>query len=194
VVLLVLKILVPLLSVILIVRRERRERPDMGIGELTKRTAGRVTMALLAAVVLVGEHMTQSASVAAAQAEAAGARQARQRIEASTLEQTEALATAQEKAEKARRALQRIEDATAEVVALMRATDPSLTAQEALDRLADELRELHKRSAGLEAQLSGLQMYSDVAALNVLGDPDTAGVGLRYSSALTRARRVLGRA
>ena len=87
----------------------------------------------------------------------------------------------------ARQARQRIEESAAEAVALMRERDPDLTAQEALDRVVEELRELHERSADLEDQLTGLKTYSDVAELNVLGDPGTAGLGLRYSSALTRA-------
>ena len=69
----------------------------------------------------------------------------------------------------------------------MQARYPDLTGKEALDRVAEEIRELREGSADLEDQLTGLKMYSDVAELNVLGDPGTAGSGLRYSSALTRA-------
>ena len=188
-VLLVLKVLVPLLSVVPIVRSERSKQPDMGVWDLARRTAVSAAVAVLVAVGLVADHMNQSAAVAAAQKEAAGAREARLRIEETTSKQAAALTAAQKEATEAGRALQRIEDTTAEVVALMRERDPSLTEQEALDRLAEELRVLHKRSAGLEDQLTGLKMYSAVAKLNVLGDPGTAPAdsGLRHTSDLIRA-------
>ena len=158
-VLLVLKVLVPLLSVVPILRSEWSKQPDMGVWEAARRKAVSIVVAAVCVMVLVVDHRTQSAAVGAAQEEAADAREARRRIE----------------------------ESTAEVVALMRERDPGLTELEALDRLAEELRELHKRSASLEDQLTGLKMYRDVAELNVLGDPGTAGSGLRYSSALTRA-------
>lgn len=186
---LVLKVLGPLLALAQIVRSERGKRSDVGAWKLVRRTAWSIGGALLAVVLLVYDHVDQSAAVAEAKEQAADAREARKRIEESTSEQAAALTAAKGEAAEARRALQRIEDATAEVVALMRERDPGLTEQEALDRLAEELRQLQKRSGSLENQLNGLRTYSDVARLNALGKPGTfgPGSGLRYSSALTRA-------
>ena len=87
----------------------------------------------------------------------------------------------------ARQSLRNLTESVDVVVAFMQERYPDLTGEEALDRVAEEIRDLHERSADLEDQLTGLKMYSDVAELNVLGDPGTAGSGLRYSSALTRA-------
>ena len=87
----------------------------------------------------------------------------------------------------ARQSLQNLTESVDVVVALMQERYPDLTGEEALDRVAEEIRELSERSADFEDQLTGLKMYRDVAELNVLGDPGTAGSGLRYSSALTRA-------
>ena len=159
----------------------------MGVWKAAKRKWVTIVVATLSVIGLVADHRNQSAAVAVAQVEAADARQARERIEEMTSQQATALTAAQKEAAEARRALQRIEDATAEVVTLMRERDPSLTEQEALDRLAEELRVLHKRSAGLEDELTGLKTYSAMAKLNVLGDPGTAGAGLRHTSDLIRA-------
>ena len=182
-----LKVLVPLLSFSFVARSEWSKQRDKSVLELARQTAGRAVMAVVVAAGLVVDHMNQSAAVAAAQEDAAGTREARQRIEESMSQQAAALTAAREDAAEARQALERLEGATAEVVALMRERDPGLTEQEALDRIGEEIRELRERSADLEDQLTGLKMYSDVAELNVLGDPGTAGSGLRYSSALTRA-------
>ena len=149
---LVLKVLVPLLSIIPIVRSEWSKQADMGVWELARRTAVSTAVAALVAIGLVADHMNQSGALAAAQDDAA----------------------------EAGRALQRIENATAEVVALMRERDPGLTEQEALDRVADELREL-------EDQLTGLRMYGDVSELDVLGAPFIAGEGISVTSPLMQA-------
>ena len=177
---LVLKVLVPLLSIIPIVRSEWSKQADMGVWELARRTAVSTAVAALVAIGLVADHMNQSGALAAAQDDAAEAREARRRIEELTSEQAAALTAAQDDAAEAGRALQRIENATAEVVALMRERDPGLTEPEALDRVADELREL-------EDQLTGLRMYGDVSELDVLGAPFIAGEGISVTSPLMQA-------
>ena len=110
-----LKVLVPFLSIIPIVHSEWSKQPNMGVWDLARRTAViiAVAVAVLLAIVLVVDHMNQSEALAAAQEDAAEAREARRRIE----------------------------DATAEVVVLMRERDPGLTKQEALEQAAEELRD-----------------------------------------------------
>ena len=67
--------------------------------------------------------------------------------------------------------------------------DPSLTQQEALARIVEELRELRERSADHEDQLTGLKSYGDMARLNPAGLTGIArpGSGLSESSDLSRA-------
>ena len=74
-------------------------------------------------------------------------------------------------------------------MALMRERDPSLTQQEALARIVEELRELRERSADHEDQLTGLKSYGDMARLNPAGLTGIArpGSGLSESSDLSRA-------
>ena len=122
-------------------------------------TAAMALAAAVNAVLLVSDHRSQAAAVAAAQEEAA----------------------------EARNSLQGVEESVAEVVAFVREQDPGLTEQEALDRVVEELRELRERSADLEDQLTGLQMYGDVSELDVLGTPDIAGEGLSWTSPLSQA-------
>ena len=78
---LVLKVLVPLLSIIPTVRSEWSKRPDMNVWELARRTAVSTAVAALLAIGLVADHMNQSGALAAAQEDAAEAREARRRIE-----------------------------------------------------------------------------------------------------------------
>ncbi len=70
-----------------------------------------------------------------------------------------------------------------------RERDPSLTQQEALARIVEELRELRERSADHEDQLTGLKSYGDMARLNPAGLTGIArpGSGLSESSDLSRA-------
>lgn len=103
-------------------------------------------------------------------------RRTRQRLE-------EEAATARREEAAARQDRQRIEAAATEVVALMRESDPSLTIEEALDRVAEELRETRD-------QISGIRMYGDVADLNALGKHKwvaSEGSGLAWNTPLTQA-------
>ena len=182
-----LKVLVPLLSFAFVARSEWSKQRDKSVLELARQTAGRAVIAVAVAAGLVVDHMNQSAAAAAAQEDAAGTREARQRIEESMSQQAVALTAAREDAAEARQALERLEGATAEVVALMREQDPGLTEQEALDRIGEELRELRERSVDLEDQLTGLRMYSDVAELDIFGVSGLAGNGLSWTSPLSQA-------
>jgi hypothetical protein len=76
-----------------------------------------------------------------------------------------------------------------QVVDYMRELDPSLTRQQALERIVVEFQKLRELHADLEDQLAGVRRYRDVAELNALGDPGLVGPGsgLRYSTDLTRA-------
>ena len=78
---------------------------------------------------------------------------------------------------------------TAEAVAILRERNPGLTEEEALDLLAEELRELYERTASLGDQLTGVRLYSDVSKRDVLGYPDPykAKSVISYSDDLTRA-------
>ena len=71
----------------------------------------------------------------------------------------------------------------------MRVRDPSLTQQEALDRIVEGVRELRERSADLEDPLTGLKSYGDMAGLNPAGLTGIAlpGSGVSESSDLSCA-------
>ena len=103
-------------------------------------------------------------------------RRTRQRLE-------EEAATARQEEAAARQDRRRIEAAATEVVALMRESDPSLTIEEALDLVAEELRETRD-------QISGIRMYGDVAELNALGKHkwvESEAGGLAWNTPLTQA-------
>ena len=154
---LVLKILGPLLF---FVSSEWSKLWDPGERQRHQVRIGfHLAAAFVAVAVLVVDDRAQAAAVAEARAEAAADRQSRQNLS----------------------------ESVDVIVALMRERDPDLARDEALDRVAREMRELRGRSANLEDQLDGLRVYGDVARLNVFGDPGIAGAGLSYSSALTRA-------
>ena len=122
---------------------------------------------------LVYDHVDQAARTAATEEEAERERQGRQQAERD--------------AAVARLERQNIAGSVKQVVDYMLELDPTLTEQQALDRVVAEFDDLRELSADLEDQLAGLRTYSDVAELNALGDPGVAGLGLSYSSALTRA-------
>ena len=96
--------------------------------------------------------------------------------------QAAAVAAAMDQAEADRQSLQRVEDSVDSLVAYMREREPWVTVVEAIDRVIEELRELHERSADLEEQLTGLRMYGEVARLDVLGLTGLGGKGLRETT------------
>ena len=67
-------------------------------------------------------------------------------------------------------ALQRTEETSAEVIALMRESDPDLSGSEALERVVAEVLQLREQAAGLEDQLGGLRLYRDMAKLDIHGE------------------------
>ena len=135
---------------------------------------------MISVPVIVLDHRGQAAHIATLEDDARQQREATKRTE-QALQRTEtALQRAEEDAAQAGRERQEIAGSVQQVASFMRERNPALTDQQALDGVIAEIRDL-------EDQLTGLKMYSDVAELNVLGDPGTAGSGLRYSSALTRA-------
>ena len=172
---LVLKVLAPLLSYYAVYRSERKKQQDKSMWEAAKRTGVPAAGAVLFAAGLVVDHMIQTASVEAAREQVTEEQQARK--------------WALEDAARSRQERQRIEKLTAEAVAILRERNPGLTEEEALDLLAEELRELYERTAGLEDQLTGLRLYSDVSTRDVLGYPDPykAKSVISYSDDLTRA-------
>ena len=153
----------------------------------------RVTMGAAVAVAvsagLVVDHGNQTAAVATAQEDAAEAQAARQSIQESLDEQDADLSAARGELSETQESLSRLEGWAEEAVALMRERDPSLTQQEALARIVEELRELRERSADHEDQLTGLKSYGDMARLNPAGLTGIArpGSGLSESSDLSRA-------
>lgn len=74
-----------------------------------------------------------------------------------------------------------------ELVTLARQRDPNLTEQQALAEISVEVRSLREQATQLGSELEGLKRYSSISKLNVLGLTGTAGVGLKESSALSRA-------
>ena len=147
-----------------------------------RRVAMGAAVAVAVSVGLVVDHAHQTAAVATAQA-------ARLSIQESLDEQDADLSAAREELAETQESLSRLERWAAEAVALMRERDPSLTQQEALARIFEELRELRERSADLEDQLTGLKSYGDMARLNPAGLTGIArpGSGLSESSDLSRA-------
>ena len=170
-----LKVLVPLLSFALVARREWSKQREKSVGELARQTAGKAVIAVMVAASLVADHTIQSASVETAREQVAEERRARE--------------WALEEAARARQERQRIEGLTAEAVGILRERNPGLTEEEALGFLAEELRELYERTAGLEDQLTGLRRYGAVSKRDVLGYPEPykAKSVISYSDDLTRA-------
>ena len=124
---------------------------------------------------LVYEHGSQAAAVAAAQKEAV---ETRREVTATREEVTET----RTEAAVMRQELRGLKESTDAVVALY----PGLTEQEALDRVADELRGLRERSTDLEDQLAGLMTYRDVAELDVSGVHRLAGSGIGWNGEVAR--------
>ena len=170
-----LKVLVPLLSFAFAARREWSKQREKSVRGLARQTARKAVIAVLVAACLVADHTIRSAAVAAAREQAVEERQARE--------------WALEEAARARQERQRIEGLTAEAVAILRERNPGLTEDEALGLLAEELRELYERTAGLEDQLTSLREYSDVSKRDVLGYPNPykAKSVISYSDDLTLA-------
>ena len=166
---------------------------DEGFQTFIKQMVVPAALVVAAVVGLVADHVSQATAVATAREAAAETRQELQALRESSAETQgnlrESIAEAPRGRAEAQQARQRIEDMTAEAVALMRERDPSLTAEEALDLVAEELRELRERSADLEDQISGIQMYSEVAELNVLGEHQMAEGhnGIGWNSPLFQA-------
>ena len=72
----------------------------------------------------------------------------------------------------------------------MQELDPSLTDQQAIDRMVAEFQDSRELFAYLEDQLAGLRMYSDVAELNAFGGSWHCRIG---SQLLQRADQCPGR-
>ena len=182
-----LKILVPLLVSAAAVysewSTERKTKPPRRAKLLT---AVYVVVAVASVVGLVYDHVDQAARTAAAEEESAAARQARGRAQEEAERARQGRQQAERDAAAARLERQNIAGSVQQVVNYMLELDPSLTEQQALDRLVVEFDDLRELSADLEDQLAGLRLYSDVAELNAFGDPGLAGLGLSYSSPLTR--------
>ncbi len=173
---LALKVLVPLLVCAAAVYSEwSTERKKKQRRRTKLLTAVYVIVAAVSVAGLVYDHLDQAARTAASEEEAAAARQAWQRAERDVAA--------------ARLERQNIAGSVQQVIDYMLELDPSLTEQQALNRVVAEFRDLRELSADLEDQIAGLRRYSDVAELNAWGDTGLVGPGsgLRYSSALTRA-------
>lgn len=174
-------------------RAWREQDSDEGFQAFIKKMVVPAALVAVAVVGLVADHVSQAAAVATAREDASETQQELQALRESSAETQrnlrESIAEAQRGRAEAQQARQRIEDMTAEAVALMRERDPSLTAEEALDLVAEELRDLRDRSADLEDQISGIQMYSEVAELNVLGEHKLAEGrnGIGWNSPLFQA-------
>ena len=95
--------------------------------------------------------------------------------------------TTNEREIKARKERQVISASIKELVGLARERDASLTEQEALTKISSEVRSLRKQTALLGSELQGLKKYGDIAKLDARGLTGRAGVGLKESSALSRA-------
>ena len=165
-----LKVLGPLLPFFISVYRDWQHHHVKGAPELAKRQAIAATVVAVAVAALVADHRSQGATVAAARAEADGARLARHRLEESVAEGRQSQRRLEESAAQDRRALQRIEEASAEVIALMQESDPGLSGSEALERVVEEVLGLREQAASLEGQLHGLRMYRDMAKLDIHGE------------------------
>ena len=77
-----------------------------------------------------------------------------------------------------------------EYMQAMQELDPSLTDQQAIDRMVAEFQDSRELFAYLEDQLAGLRMYSDVAELNAFGGSWHCRIG---SQLLQRADQCPGR-
>ena len=183
-----LKVLVPLLvSAAAVYSEWSTERKKKQRRRAKLLTAVYVIVAAASVAGLVYDHVDQAARTAAAEEEAAAARQARERAQEEAERARQGRQQAERDAAAARLERQNIAGSVQQVVDYMLELDPTLTEQQALDRVVAEFDDLRELSADLEDQLAGLRRYSDVAELNALGDPGVAGLGLSYSSALTRA-------
>ena len=172
---LVLKVLAPLLSYYAVYRSERKKQQTESVWVTAKRTGVLAAGAVVIAAGLVVDHMIQTASVEAAREQVAEEQKARE--------------WALEDAARSREERQRIEELTAEAVAILQERNPGLTEEEALGLLAEELRDLYERTAGLEDQLTVLRRYSDVSKRDILGYPEPyeAKSVISYSDELTLA-------
>ena len=92
-----------------------------------------------------------------------------------------------ERALKAQEERRQLSTSVAELVTLARQRDPSLTEQQALSEITVEVRSLRQQAVQLKSELGGLKRYSSVSKLNARGLTGIAGVGLKESSALSRA-------
>ena len=187
---LALKFLVPLLVCAAAVYSEWSTEPKRKQRRRAKLlTAAYVIVATASVVGLVYDHRDQAARTAAAEEEAVAARQARQQAQNAAKMAHDGRRLAEEDAAAARLERQNIAGSVQQVIDYMLELDPSLTDQQAIDRMVAEFQDLRDLSADLEDQLAGLRRYSDIAELNAWGDPGLygPGSGLRYSSALTRA-------
>ena len=195
---LVLKILGVMSPLVPAARREWMERrAGDGFRAFAKKMWIDATLVVVVVVGLAADHVSQAVAVTTAREVAVETQQELQALRESSAETQrdlrESIAEAQQGRAEAQRARQRIQDMTAEAVALMRERDPSLTAEEALALVTEELRELRERSTDLEDQLSGIKMYSEVAKLNVLGEHQMAEGrnGLGWNSPLFQAMEAI---
>lgn len=85
--------------------------------------------------------------------------------------------------------LARLDEGVTELVSLARERNPSLSEQDALTEVVDELRTLRETTSDLQFQLHGVKRYGSVAELNVFGLTGLAkrGSGLSETSPLSTA-------
>ena len=76
----------------------------------------------------------------------------------------------------------RIEEGMQELVKLARERDPTLTEQEALREVIEEIQALRGRTSELERELEGVKKYGSVAKLNMIGLTGKAGDGIHESN------------
>ena len=160
---LVFKVLGPLLPFCIGVYRDWQQRQGRSAGELAKRQAIAAAVVGVIVTALVADHRVQNAAVAEG-------RRLQQRLEDSAVEDQQALQRLEDSAVEDQQALQRLEEASAEVIALMRESDPDLSGSEALERVVEEVLELREQVAGLDDQLGGLRLYRDMAKLDIHGE------------------------
>lgn len=135
-----LKVLVPLLVCAVAVcsewstvRKEKQRRAKLF-------TAVYAIVAVASVAGLVHDHVDQAARTAAAEEEAVAARQARQRAQEEAEMALQGRRQAESDADAARLERQNIATSVQQVIDLMRELDPSLTDQQALDRIVAEFK------------------------------------------------------
>ena len=83
-----------------------------------------------------------------------------------------------------RKRVTRIDQGVQTLVKLAREGDPTLTEQDALREVGEEIPVLRRRTSELERQLEGLKKYGSVALLNMVGTSGKAGRGLTESNSV----------